>query len=274
MDILDLQEQIRGLIEQNNLKGAIEALKNSQYFTDSEDQNFLTTISFKHTSFLNSSALTDPSRREADAHSIEIINSIFHLLDQEIDNQKYKHQTFFNPQIGSEKKEEKIRVFFSLGSPYNDQQQEFVNRLVAFFDRQGVELWTLKEWNDDDPIEPIIRGIKSSYGCLVLALERYFIHNGSEKRGSKQESPLMEKGLTSPWLHIEAAVARTLELPIIIVKDASLHNEGLIHNDKQRSKVVLLKKSLPEETNLIEENRVFLFWIDLVKDYYKQHQGK
>lgn len=84
----------------------------------------------------------------------------------------------------------------------------------------------------------------------------------------------MEKGLTSPWLHIEAAVARTLELPIIIVKDASLHNEGLIHNDKQRSKVVLLKKSLPEETNLIEENRVFLFWIDLVKDYYKQHQGK
>ena len=274
MDILNLKEKVRGLIEQNNLKGAIDALKQSQYFTDSEDQNFLTTIAFKHASFLNSSARLDPSRREADAHNIEIINSIFHLLDQEVDNQKYKHQTFFNPLVGSSRQEEKIRVFFSLGSPYNDEQQAFVNRLVEFFDSQGVELWTLKEWNDDDPIEPIIRGIKSSFGCLVLALERYFIHSGTEKRGSSQESPLSEKGLTSPWLHIEAAIARTLELPIIIVKDQSLHNEGLIHNDKQRSKVVLLKKSLLEETNLIEENRVFLFWIDLVKDYHKQQANK
>ncbi|MEZ4891989.1 MAG: hypothetical protein R2778_03115 [Saprospiraceae bacterium] len=52
---------------------------------------------------------------------------------------------------------------------------------MTYFDQNGIALETLKGWDDNDPLVPIIQEMKHSNGCLVLALERYFVSDGTEK---------------------------------------------------------------------------------------------
>ncbi|MBK8652547.1 MAG: hypothetical protein IPN20_01105 [Haliscomenobacter sp.] len=64
-----------------------------------------------------------------------------------------------------------VEVFFSVGSPHNDRQQAYIDNLVNYFRKNGIILDTLKEWDDSDPLVPIIKKLKNSCGCIVLALE-------------------------------------------------------------------------------------------------------
>ncbi|MEZ4685973.1 MAG: hypothetical protein R3B47_07860 [Bacteroidia bacterium] len=107
----------------------------------------------------------------------------------------------------------------------------------------------------------------------MLALERYYVQNGCEKRGSEQENEIIDKSYTSPWLHIEAAIARSLDLPLMILKDKALRNEGLIHDDKQEWGIVRIDESDMNEIFEYPIKNFILNWTNQVKRYHKNRSG-
>ncbi|MCB0562539.1 MAG: hypothetical protein KDD09_26485, partial [Phaeodactylibacter sp.] len=64
-------------------------------------------------------------------------------------------------------------------------------------------------------------------------------------------------------------LARSFNLPLIILKDVSLINEGLIHNDKQEWGIVRINQSKINEIDEYPVKNFILNWINQVRQYDK-----
>lgn len=58
-----------------------------------------------------------------------------------------------------------------------------------------------------------------SNGLLAIAFKRYYVVNGIEKPKSIDEKNISNKYFSSPWCHIEPAMAFQLGLPILIIRE-------------------------------------------------------
>ncbi|HEY3815042.1 MAG TPA: hypothetical protein VGL66_17630 [Caulobacteraceae bacterium] len=72
--------------------------------------------------------------------------------------------------------------------------------------------------------------MRECHGMVVVANERKFVELGKEKRGSPQETELQRSRYTTPWNHIESAIAYSLGLPIYIISQTGVHAEGMIES--------------------------------------------
>jgi hypothetical protein len=265
MTFEQLEKNVKDLISLNQLNEAIHLL--DDFFKDDADIDQIIIQSANYRSIVDGQIKGLKDNREVDLALNQLRANILQLLRSKKEYLKYKELTFGPTYTHTESGSDKIKVFFSVGSPFNDSQQHYINKLVDYFDKNGILLETLKGWNDNDPLIPILEEMKTSNGCLVLALERYHIQDGSEKRGSAQETKITDKSLTSSWLHIETALARSLDLPLIILKDRSLKNEGLIHDDKQEWGIVRIDQHNIKEIEEYPIKNFILSWINQVKKY-------
>jgi len=266
-----LEKSIREYIAQNMLTEAIQLL--SDYFKDDADLDEITIQSANYNAIVSRQIKGLADMGEVDLALNKLRANILQFLRSKKEYLKYKTQTFGETETGHKANTDKIKVFFSVGSPHTDEQQNFINKIVQYFDENGIVLETLKEWNDNDPLLPIMKEIKNSCGCFVLALERIQISEGIEKRGSDQESKIVNTAFASPWLHIEAALARSMDMPLIIFKDQSLKNEGLIHDNKQEWGIVRVDQANIHQIGEYPIKNFILSWINQVKKYAADKQG-
>lgn len=265
MTFEQLEKNTRDLISLNQINEAIQLL--DDFFKDDPDLDQIILQSANYRSIVDGQIKGLTDKREVDLALNQLRANILQLLRSKKEYLKYKEQTFGQTATRTNLEADKIKVFFSVGSPFNDSQQNYINSLVDYFDKNGIILETLKGWNDNDPLIPILEELKASNGCLVLALERYYLHEATEKRGSAQEVKITDNSLTSSWLHIETALARSLDLPLIILKDKSLKNEGLIHDDKQAWGIVRIDQDNIKEIEDYPIKHFILNWINQVRKY-------
>jgi hypothetical protein len=266
MDITDIENRIRDYISQNNIQDAIDLLSSS--FKDDSDIDEIILQSAKFHAIRKNEILGTRDNVELEIELNTLRTNILKFIKAKKDYFKYKKRTFGNEDITRVDKEVLIRVFLSVASPFQDDQQNYIDKLKLYFKENGILLDSLTEWNDHDPLVPVLDQMRNCSGCLVLALERYHVKEGVEKRGSHQEIKIENKSYTSPWLHIETALARSLNLPLIILKDSSLINEGLIHNDKQEWGIVRINQSNIKEIEEYPVKNFILNWINQVKQYH------
>ena len=240
---------------------------------DDADLDEITLQSARYHAIVNKEIQGVADRLEVEQELNSLRANILKILKAKREYLKYKKLTFGSQEATASVAPDTISVFFSVGSPHNDEQQSYVNKLTETFKAQGILLSTLAGWNDNDPLVPIIEALKNSSGCLVLALERYYVEEGIGKRGSDQEAKISNQAYTSPWLHIETALARSLDLPLMILKDTALINEGLIHNDKQEWGIVRISQSSTAEIDEYPVKHFILNWIKQVKSYHREKQG-
>ena len=268
MDFLALEKNVRLCISMNKVAQAIELLNDS--LQDDSDLNAIALQSATYHAIVEKNRQGTASNAEVDLAFGKLRSNILDLLQAKKEYLKYKALTFGSTADQADGHNEAITVFFSVGSPHNDKQQAYISHLTTYFSANGINLVTLKEWDENDPLIPIVQEMKKASGCLVLALERYYIREGVAKRGSQQESNIKEKTLTSPWLHIEAALARSFDLPLIILKEETLENEGLIHNDKQAWGIVRINPTNTTEIETYPIKNFILNWINQVKKYERE----
>ncbi len=68
--------------------------------------------------------------------------------------------------------------------------------------------------------------------AIVVAFERKYVASGQEKRGAnipdEDSKTLTDVRLTTPWNHMEGAMAYGLGMPILILAENGLHPEGVL----------------------------------------------
>jgi hypothetical protein len=123
------------------------------------------------------------------------------------------------------------RIFISMGTPYTEQYSQFRDELESFLrDTCKVEPKIIgkNEYPSGSPLEKIRDVMSRCHGVLVVAYERKYLEAGIEKRGGPTPRPLNGLTYTTAWNHIESAMAYSFGLPLYIICQPGLVEEGLI----------------------------------------------
>jgi hypothetical protein len=125
-------------------------------------------------------------------------------------------------------------IFLSYPKPWADPQKAFIDRVVEYLQERGFEPRTLgvTDYDMDAPLRAIRRLMLESNGVVTVALRRIRVANGERMaRGEDQElhpTRLQEQWLTTPWAHIEAAMAFQLGLPVLLFRERGVLADGVL----------------------------------------------
>lgn len=128
----------------------------------------------------------------------------------------------------------KISVFLSHPRACNSDQQEFVDRVRDYLDSRGMAARTLgvTDYDMDAPLKAVRRLMLESNGLITIALRRLFVDSGKDHSLAFGESgtdgALHETWLTSPWAHIEPAMAYQMGLPILVLREDGVRADGML----------------------------------------------
>ncbi len=128
----------------------------------------------------------------------------------------------------------RISIFLSYPKPCFGKQEEFIKRMVTYLQRRGFEPRTLgvTDYDMDTPLKAIRRLMIESNGLITVAFRRTFIENGTARYRSDidnlAEVPINGKWLTTPWAHIEPAMAYQLGLPVLLFREKGVLDDGIL----------------------------------------------
>jgi hypothetical protein len=127
---------------------------------------------------------------------------------------------------------ETLDVFVSVGGTSNYEQEGFVRAVEDRLRSEGLVPHTAgrNTFSSDAPLKTVTELLNSCAGAVVIALERSFFPSGIDKRGGPKESQLSNVRLPTPWNHIEAAMAYSRGLPLLVVVEKGLKSEGLLEH--------------------------------------------
>lgn len=126
----------------------------------------------------------------------------------------------------------KIKVFISKGSVATEEQRDFIDGVLDTLKTVGLSprVMNENEWSHEQPLQAIKKVIKECNGAVIIAFSRTIFKEGIELRdGGNRE--LKEIALPTPWNHIEAAMAYSFDLPLLVVAENGLKPEGLIEQN-------------------------------------------
>lgn len=130
--------------------------------------------------------------------------------------------------------EMKNSVFLSYPSASNVAQEQFLAKVKIFLEGRGFAPRTLgvTDYDMDAPLKAIRRLMLECNGVLTIALRRTYISSGASRHGADlpnmREIPINDLWLTSPWSHIEAAMAYQIGLPILILREKGVVDDGIL----------------------------------------------
>jgi hypothetical protein len=121
-------------------------------------------------------------------------------------------------------------VFLSVGGGRNEAQEAFVARIKEFMGTQGLAATTVDEYSSENkqPLKAVEDRMSRCFGAVVLALERTHVEAGVSRRGAHLQAALKDVSLPPVWNHIEATMAYTRRLPLLVLMERNLQQEGML----------------------------------------------
>jgi hypothetical protein len=156
-------------------------------------------------------------------------------------------------------------IFLSVGGTANERQESFVRAVEDRLRAANLVPHTVgrNTFSSGAPLAKVIDLLDTCSGAVVIALERSFFPAGVEKRGGSKETPLADIKLPTPWNHIEAAMAYSRRLPLLMIVENGLKPEGLLEKGYDWN-VQYLDPS-PSELGTVEFDGVFQDWMSKVE---------
>ena len=126
-----------------------------------------------------------------------------------------------------------ISIFLSHPHPINDAQKEFLAKLHDWLGGRNFLARTLgvTDYSAAVPLEAIRSLMSESNGLLCVAFRRTHIENGTRTvrvEGSYKDQPIKDEWITSPWSHIEPAMAYSMGLPVLILRESGVLADGVL----------------------------------------------
>jgi len=129
-----------------------------------------------------------------------------------------------------------ISVFLSCPQPINQAQQDFIDKLSQWLKTCDMLPRTLgvTDHSDRTYLEAIRSLMAECNGMLCIAFRQTHIDKGEGtvrvggRKKKLETKPISDVWLTSPWAHIEPAMAYQIGLPILILREAGVVEDGVL----------------------------------------------
>jgi hypothetical protein len=122
------------------------------------------------------------------------------------------------------------KVYISVGNAANPVQRDATDTIFRSLEAAGLSPRQMEknEWSAEQPLRAIKRVIRECSGTVVIAFPRYRFPAGVERERSGGEKQLSDVRLPTVWNQIEAAMAYTMDLPLLVVAEHGLLDDGLL----------------------------------------------
>jgi len=153
-------------------------------------------------------------------------------------------------------------IFLSVGRPSTKEQEDFIETIEKYLISNGLTPNTVGRtyYKNTQPLISVKECMQECVGTVILAFERTSIEKGVEKKGSPEQMELSNVNLTTVWNQIEATMSYSMGIPILVLVEHSIRNEGLLEKGYDwYVKKVSLDKSVLTESEFIG---VFSDWKD------------
>ena len=121
-------------------------------------------------------------------------------------------------------------IFLSYPKPFNKQQEDFIQTISVYLESRGIVPRTLgvTDYDMNAPLTAIRRLMHESNGLITIAFRRTLIKNGEGKPGTPHAFKLKDKWITSPYSHIEPAMAFQIGLPVLVLREEGVISDGIL----------------------------------------------
>ncbi|MDF7817964.1 hypothetical protein P1X15_10170 [Runella sp. MFBS21] len=169
---------------------------------------------------------------------------------------------------------EQLNIFISVGATANDTQEKFVAAIEDKLKRENLIPNTVgrNKFTSGSPLKAINELMDECSGTIIVALERTFFSTGFEKRGGVKERQLTNTKYATPWNQIEAAMAYSKGLPLLLIIETELKSEGLL--EEGYDWYVLWVDPNENALTTKEFNGVFSDWKRKVENYKKNQPNR
>ncbi len=127
-----------------------------------------------------------------------------------------------------------IPVYISHPTPHTIQQKVFLRNIKDFFLKHNIMCDNVYVSDNSVLLQLIRERIKKCCGIVIVAYERKHIELATIKRGADIPGVSSQKvcdiSETTPFTHIEMAMAYAYHLPVLVVKETGLLCEGVLVN--------------------------------------------
>jgi hypothetical protein len=129
-----------------------------------------------------------------------------------------------------------LPIFLSYGGPHRLDQQQFLRRLRLEMQHLGVALHSLRpgEYSPDKPFDQIADLMAECRAALVVGLERSHGYAVFEREQSDGQTVHQNYYTPTAWNQIEGSMASALRLPVVVLRERRLHQEGIFEAKSHR----------------------------------------
>jgi hypothetical protein len=121
-------------------------------------------------------------------------------------------------------------VFLSVGRTATDKQEVFVRGVEALLREYDFVPHNLgrSDYSAKQPLQAIEELMDRCSGCVIVAFERLYVENGTDRRGSPDARQVADQGVTTVWNQIEAAMAYVKGHPLLVIVEKGVVQQGLL----------------------------------------------
>lgn len=152
-----------------------------------------------------------------------------------------------------------LKVLISVGSKGSPQQEAFVKEIRSFFAGQGLQPVTagVAFQKNQLPVITVQECLRECCGVAIIAFERIYIERGRERRGNPQEEePIDKTKCTTVWNHMEFAMVVVLGLPLLVIAEEGLKEEGAVEDKGIYVQRVQLDLGVVRTPSSLESSRI------------------
>ena len=195
-----------------------------------------------------------------------------HPLIEHLDENGIFHSSI-DPKVKKYKPKKKtLKLFVSkLGTLDSTQRKHFDSSIAALKKLGNVEIQKIErdQYPNVSQLTDVSTHLQKCDGCVILAfgylnVVKGYIHEHVEGKDRKE---IDNKLYSSPWLHIEAALANGRQMPCLIIYDKDLCRDGMfedtiINSDKNMCAFAY------SDTMSLEDKLKMKSWFGLVSEYH------
>ena len=125
---------------------------------------------------------------------------------------------------------DKPRIFLSVGSTGTTQQKEATETIFSVIEAAGLSPRQMEknEWSSEQPLRAIRKIIDQCHGAVIIAFTRYEFPAGIEHAKNNAKIDLADARFPTVWNQIEAALAYSRNMPLLVVCEQGLREDGLL----------------------------------------------
>ena len=166
---------------------------------------------------------------------------------------------------------EKINIFISkLGSMDSRQRINYESAISTLKKLGDVEIQKIErdQYPPVSQLTDVATHLDNCDGCVIFAFEYLnvisgIIHKNVEGNDRKEVKSIE---FSSPWLHIEAALANGKQMPCLIVYEKNLCRDGMFDDTIIQSDKNMFAISYSDNLTLMDRNIIYN-WFSLVREY-------